>query len=127
MEVCLQVPRRPAGLPVAPARAKMSRHKRAVMTHRSILLLVASTITLIGGATSALKPTRVADVTRQIYVSAFSFSLRLPMLMSAPPMPTRTQFSSFAIVLPIFSTQPRKNSSVSRLSFLSLASSYASP
>ena len=62
-----------------------------------------------------------------LIAAAFSFLLRLPMLMSAPPMPTRTQFSSFAIVLPIFSTQPRKNSSVSRLSFLSLASSYRSP
>jgi hypothetical protein len=40
------------------------------MTHRSILLLVASTITLTGGATSAVKPTPVADVTRQIYISA---------------------------------------------------------
>lgn len=35
------------------------------MTHRSILLLVASTITLTGAATSP-----VADVTRQIYISA---------------------------------------------------------
>ena len=40
------------------------------MTHRSILLLVAATITLTGGATSAVKPTPVADVTRQIYISA---------------------------------------------------------
>ena len=40
------------------------------MTHRSILLLVASTITLTGGATSAAKPPPVADVTRQIYISA---------------------------------------------------------
>ena len=42
----------------------------AVMTHRSILLLVASTITLAGGATSAVNPTPVADVTRRIYISA---------------------------------------------------------
>jgi hypothetical protein len=40
------------------------------MTHRSILLLVVSTITLTGGATSALEPASVADVTRQIYISA---------------------------------------------------------
>ena len=40
------------------------------MTHRSILLLVASTITLTGGAPSAVKPTPVADVTRRIYISA---------------------------------------------------------
>jgi len=41
------------------------------MTHRSILLLVASTITLTGGgAPSAVKPTSVADVTRRIYISA---------------------------------------------------------
>jgi hypothetical protein len=40
------------------------------MMHRSILLLVASTITLTGGATSAVKPTAVADVTRRIYISA---------------------------------------------------------
>ena len=42
-----------------------------------------------------------------LIAAAFSFLLRLPMLMSAPPMPTRTRFSSFAIVLPIFST-PRQ-------------------
>lgn len=40
------------------------------MTHRSILLLVASTITLTGGATWAVKPTPAANVTRQIYISA---------------------------------------------------------
>jgi VWFA-related protein len=40
------------------------------MTHRSILFLVASTIALTGGATSAVKPTPVADVTRQIFISA---------------------------------------------------------
>ena len=40
------------------------------MTHRSILLLVASTITLTGGAVSAVKPAPVAAVTRQIYISA---------------------------------------------------------
>jgi VWFA-related protein len=40
------------------------------MTHRSTLLLVASTIVLTGGLTSAVKPARVADVTRQIYISA---------------------------------------------------------
>ena len=40
------------------------------MTHRSILLLVASTITLTGGATSAVTPLPAADVTRQIYISA---------------------------------------------------------
>jgi hypothetical protein len=40
------------------------------MTHRSILLLVASTITFTGVATSAVKPTPVADVTRRIYISA---------------------------------------------------------
>ena len=40
------------------------------MTHRSILLLVASTITLTGGAASAVRPAPVADVTRQIYISA---------------------------------------------------------
>lgn len=40
------------------------------MTHRSILLLVASTITLTGGAASAVKPAPVAGVTRQIYISA---------------------------------------------------------
>jgi len=42
------------------------------MTHRSILLLVVSTITLAGGATSAVKPSAVAvaDVTRRIYISA---------------------------------------------------------
>jgi hypothetical protein len=40
------------------------------MTHRSILLLAAATITLTGGATSAVKSTPVADVTRQIYISA---------------------------------------------------------
>jgi hypothetical protein len=39
------------------------------MTHRSILLL-ASTIMLTGGAASAVKPGLVADVTRQIYISA---------------------------------------------------------
>jgi len=40
------------------------------MTLRSILLLVASTLTLTGGATSAVRPTAIADVTRQIYISA---------------------------------------------------------
>jgi VWFA-related protein len=40
------------------------------MTHRSILWLMASTILLTGAATSAVKPGRVADVTRQIYISA---------------------------------------------------------
>jgi hypothetical protein len=40
------------------------------MTHRSILLLVASTVTLTGGAISAVKPAPVAAVTRQIYISA---------------------------------------------------------
>ena len=40
------------------------------MTHRSILLVMASTITLTGVVTSAVKPIPVADVTRQIYISA---------------------------------------------------------
>jgi len=40
------------------------------MTHRSILLLAASAITFAGGATSAGGRTSIADVTRQIYVSA---------------------------------------------------------
>ena len=40
------------------------------MTHRSIVLLVASAITLTDGATSAVKPTPVAAVTRRIYISA---------------------------------------------------------
>jgi hypothetical protein len=40
------------------------------VTHRSILLLVASTISLAGGATSAVKPIPVADVTRRFYISA---------------------------------------------------------
>ena len=40
------------------------------MMQRSIPLSVALTITLTGGAASAIKPTRVADVTRQIYISA---------------------------------------------------------
>ena len=40
------------------------------MTHRWILLLVASAITLNGRATSAVKSPPVADVTRQIYISA---------------------------------------------------------
>ena len=40
------------------------------MTHRSILLLVASTITLTGGAPSAVTPAPVAGVTRKIYISA---------------------------------------------------------
>jgi len=40
------------------------------MTHRSILLLVASTITLSGGATWAVKSIPLADVTRQIHISA---------------------------------------------------------
>jgi hypothetical protein len=48
----------------------MCRHKEAVMTHRSMLLLVASTIALTGGATGAVEPIRVADVTRRIYISA---------------------------------------------------------
>lgn len=39
------------------------------MTHQSILLL-ASTVMLTGGATLAVKPAPVADVTRQIYISA---------------------------------------------------------
>jgi len=42
----------------------------AAMTHRSILLLVASTISLTGAATSAAKPTPIADVTRRFYISA---------------------------------------------------------
>jgi hypothetical protein len=40
------------------------------MTHRSILLLVASTITFASGATSAVTRTSTADVTRKIYISA---------------------------------------------------------
>jgi VWFA-related protein len=40
------------------------------MTHRSILLVIASIITLTGVVTSAVKPIPVADVTRQIYISA---------------------------------------------------------
>ena len=40
------------------------------MTHRSILLLVASTISLTGAATSAAKPTPTADVSRRFYISA---------------------------------------------------------
>jgi hypothetical protein len=40
------------------------------MTHRSIQLVVASTIALTGGATSAVIPIPVADVARRIYVSA---------------------------------------------------------
>ena len=40
------------------------------MRHRSILLLIASTIMLSGGGTSMVKATPVADVTRQIYISA---------------------------------------------------------
>ena len=40
------------------------------MTERSVLWLVASAITLTGGAISAIAPAPVADVTRQIYISA---------------------------------------------------------
>jgi hypothetical protein len=40
------------------------------MTHRTLHLLVASSITLTGVATSAVYPTRIADVTRRIYISA---------------------------------------------------------
>jgi hypothetical protein len=40
------------------------------MTHRSMRLLLASSITFTGAATSAVNPIPVADVTRQIYISA---------------------------------------------------------
>ena len=40
------------------------------MTHRLAPLLVASTFTLTGGSTSAVEPTPVTDVTRQIFISA---------------------------------------------------------
>jgi hypothetical protein len=44
------------------------------MTHRSIVLLVASSIALTGGAASAVRPSPAADVTRQIYISAIDGS-----------------------------------------------------
>jgi hypothetical protein len=42
--------------------------------YRSTLLLVASTIALTGSATSMVRPSTVADVTRQIYISAIDRS-----------------------------------------------------